>query len=162
MEIEHARLAKDEPKPVDSGVDLKRYEALEAPGRTSPQSDEEKPELLQAWRETLQKAYTSSTYLSGRNMNLSLLETYGKNAWLIGNNELEAILRDLERELAESKRELELTEEERRMKQESIKAEMATLEETWKKGVRGIVEVEIATSDLKSEALTRRRAAASH
>ena len=49
----------------------------------------------------------SSSYLSGRLTNLSLLEEFGKNAWLISNSQLEDILRDLEKELLEQKEAVE-------------------------------------------------------
>jgi pre-mRNA-splicing factor SPF27 len=93
-------------------------------------------------------------------MNLSLLEIYGKNAWLIGNSQLEDILSGLEAELAETKHKAEEVDEQRRKKQDIVKGEMAGLEESWKSGVRGIVEVELATEGLRQEILARRRAGA--
>jgi pre-mRNA-splicing factor SPF27 len=156
---EHERISKKLPM---TGIDVSRYEAeaLEAPERTSPHSDESKPELLKQWRETLQRAYSTSTYLSGRNTNLSLLETYGKNAWLIGNAQLEKILKDLETDLLDRKRQVEQLEQERLYEQETAKGEMEALEQSWKKGIRGIVEVELATEGLRMEILERRRAGA--
>jgi pre-mRNA-splicing factor SPF27 len=144
------------------GIDVSRYEAeaLEAPDRTTPHSDESRPELLQQWKETLQRAYSTSTYLSGRTTNLSLLETYGKNAWLIGNAQLEKILKDLETELVVRKRQVELLEQERLYEQEAAKGEMDALEQSWKRGIRGIVEVELATEGLRQEILERRRTGA--
>jgi pre-mRNA-splicing factor SPF27 len=156
---EHERISKKLPM---TGIDVSRYEAeaLEAPERTSPHSDENNPELLQQWRETLQRAYSTSTYLSGRNMNLSLLETYGKNAWLIGNAHLEKILKDLELDLVERKKQVEQVEQERYYEQDGAKGEMEALEQSWKKGIRGIVEVELATEGLRMEILERRKAGA--
>jgi pre-mRNA-splicing factor SPF27 len=160
IEAEHERIAAKLPKPEGTGMDFSRYEGLEPPPKTSPHSDEEKPEVLRQWRETLQRAYASSTYLSGRLTNLSLLETYGKNAWLIGNSQLEEILKGLEVDLSMAKKELANVEEERRATQEdSVKGEMEALEQSWKNGIRGIVEVQIATEGLKQEILERRRAA---
>lgn len=162
IEAEHERIASKLPKPEGTGMDFSRYEDLEPPPKTSPHSDEEKPEVLRQWRETLQKAYASSTYLSGRLTNLSLLETYGKNAWLIGNSQLEEILKGLEADLSAAKKELANVEEERRATQEdSVKGEMEALEQSWKNGIRGIVEVQIATEGLKQEILERRRAGVS-
>jgi pre-mRNA-splicing factor SPF27 len=162
IEAEHERIASKLPKPEGTGMDFSRYEGLEPPPKTSPHSDEEKPEVLRQWRETLQKAYASSTYLSGRLTNLSLLETYGKNAWLIGNSQLEEILKGLEADLTTAKKELANVEEERRATQEdSVKGEMEALEQSWKNGIRGIVEVQIATEGLKQEILERRRAGVS-
>ncbi|KAK4995622.1 hypothetical protein LTR28_000463, partial [Elasticomyces elasticus] len=70
VEKEHARLASGSPR--EPGVDLTRYEALDPPASNAPD----------AWRTTLQQSYNSSAYLSSRLQNLSLLEKYGKNAWL--------------------------------------------------------------------------------
>jgi pre-mRNA-splicing factor SPF27 len=162
LEAEFERIAQEVERPAGTGVDVSRYEAsaLEAPERTSPHSDERDPELLAQWRQTLQRAYGLKTYLDGRSMNLSLLEIYGKNAWLIGNSQLEDILRGLEAELAETKHKAEEVDEQRRKKQDIVKGEMAGLEESWKSGVRGIVEVELATEGLRQEILARRRAGA--
>ena len=48
----------------------------------------------------LRQAYAAATYLSSRRQHLALLESHGKNAWLVGNWQLEAELRALERERA--------------------------------------------------------------
>ncbi|KAF2418963.1 BCAS2 family protein [Tothia fuscella] len=147
-------------QPFTGGVDKSRYEgeALGPPSRTTPHSDTSNPELLTQWRTVLQRAYSTSTYLTGRNTNLSLLETYGKNAWLIGNSQLENILKGLEVDLVEAKRRLEGVEEERRARMEGVKAEMEGLDGSWRGGLRGIVEVEVATEGLRREILERRRA----
>ncbi|KIW02641.1 uncharacterized protein PV09_06081 [Verruconis gallopava] len=162
IEAELERIASKAEKQPGTGIDVSRYEAdaLEAPPRTSPHSDERHPEILAQWRQKLQRAYGLKTYLDGRLVNLNLLETYGKNAWLIGNSQLEEEVRSLDRELAEMKRQVEEVEEQRRRKQEAVKGEMEGLEESWRRGVRGIVEVELATEGLKQEILARKRASA--
>lgn len=144
------------------GIDVSRYEAsaLEAPSNTSPHSDERNPQLLEQWRTTLQRAYGLKTYLDGRYTNLSLLETYGKNAWLISNAGLEEELKALQKEVEEMKNQSEIVEEQRRARQANVKAEMEGLEDSWKKGVRGIVEVELASEQVRAEILTKRRAGA--
>ncbi|KAF2399462.1 hypothetical protein EJ06DRAFT_495219 [Trichodelitschia bisporula] len=159
IKAEHERLASGAPKPADAGIDLARYEALDAPP-TRPDSDEKDPETIAAWRETLKRAYTSSTYVSGRVANLSLLEAYGRNAWLIGNSQLEQVLKDLEKELVDTRKGVDAMEEERRARQEDVRAEMNGLEEAWRTGIRGVVEVEVATEDLRAKVLEKRREAA--
>ncbi|KAF2665906.1 hypothetical protein BT63DRAFT_416342 [Microthyrium microscopicum] len=156
IDAEHKSLQSDTPK--ERGIDLSRYEsdALEPPNQTFPTSDEERPEFLNEWRETLRRAYASSTYLSGRNTNLALLETYGKNSWLVSNWQLEAELKALDTELADTKRQAEELTEERRAKQEAAGAEMAVLEESWKRAVGGVVEVQVATEVLRGEVLEKR------
>lgn len=61
--------------------------------------------------------------------------------------------------MSETKKELAVVEEERRaMQEDSVKGEMEALEQSWRRGIRGIVDVQIATEGLKQEILERRRA----
>ncbi|KAK5164784.1 uncharacterized protein LTR77_009448 [Saxophila tyrrhenica] len=150
VEAEHARLASGAEKEPGTGIDLSRYEALDAPSKGD----------TQAWTTTLQKAYASAEYLRGREVNLSLLETYGKNAWLISNNQLEDILRELEREVDAMKTEHENVERERRMAQENVAGEMQSLEEGWRTGVGRMIETQAAAERVRMEILERRRAGA--
>ncbi|KAF2276604.1 uncharacterized protein EI97DRAFT_377141, partial [Westerdykella ornata] len=143
-----------------SGIDTKRYEELEAPPNTSPTSDEDKPELLEQWRTALQRAYTSAEYVNGRLTQLGLLEKFGKNTWLVGNSQLEDILKALEAELAELRKQHEEVEILRRSQQERVQGEITTLEETWKRGVGRVLEAEVAAEQLKQQILGRRRAGA--
>ncbi|PWY76278.1 hypothetical protein BO70DRAFT_398146 [Aspergillus heteromorphus CBS 117.55] len=138
--------------PWTSGIDLARYEAPEPPARAAdgtPDVDE--------WRRVLQKAYTASSHLSMRHENLALLEENGKNAWLIGNSQLEEILRGLEKELAETKEAAESVNKERKLAQEANKGEIAGLEETWRRGVGAILDVELAAEGLRMQILEQRR-----
>ncbi|WPH01644.1 Pre-mRNA-splicing factor SPF27 [Acrodontium crateriforme] len=149
MQTEHDRLiSKSEKIP---GIDLSRYEALENPAVGD----------LDAWKATLQHAYASAEYLKSRETNLALLETYGKNAWLVANSQLEDILRDLESEAQTAKRDLESIEQARRSAQENASGEMMGLEQGWRKGVGRMIEAQAAAEGLKQEILQRKRAAAS-
>lgn len=130
------------------GIDVSRYEAPEEPSADAA-SDK--------WRKTLRSAYISSTYLSGRHVNLSLLEELGKNAWLISNSQLEYILKTLDQELASLKEETDAVNKERKMAQEASRGELLGLEETWKRGVGQIIEVQLATNRLQQELLERRQ-----
>ncbi|RDW61085.1 hypothetical protein BP6252_12468 [Coleophoma cylindrospora] len=156
MEQEFARI--EAKKPLQA-IDLSRYEALEPPA-TSPHSDEKHPETLAIWREALSKAYTSHTYLTGRQTNLALLEQFGKNSWLVGNSQLEDVLKGLERELAEKKQAIDVVVVERKNRQENAGGEIKLLEENWKRGVGKVLETEVAAENLRKEILDRRRAAA--
>lgn len=131
-----------------SGIDLTRYEAPEKPADDSE---------IEAWRKSLQQAYMSSSYLSGRLTNLSLLDGFGKNAWLISNSQLEDILRDLEKELSEQKEAVENINKSRKAAQEGSRAELAGLEDAWKQGVGKTIEVQLATDGVRREILQRRR-----
>ncbi|KXL43328.1 hypothetical protein M433DRAFT_70434 [Acidomyces richmondensis BFW] len=151
LETEYARIESDKKNGRQSGIDMSRYEALDAP----PRGD------TAAWRETLQKAYTSYEYMRGREINLSLLETYGKNAWLIGNSGLEDELKSLEREVESANMELEMVENARSAMQRNAAGEMHGLEESWKTGIRRMIEAQAAAERLRQEILERRRQAAS-
>ncbi|KAF2087653.1 hypothetical protein K490DRAFT_56746 [Saccharata proteae CBS 121410] len=143
---QHDLLSSSQPLP--KGIDLSRYEALEAP--------EDEADTA-AWTAALRRAYAASTHLETRTTNLALLEKYGKNAWLISNSQLEVMLRSLEAELAAVKAESEAVEEQRRSAQYSVAAEMQALEETWKRGVGRVIETEAAAEALRREILERRR-----
>ncbi|KAH8820995.1 Pre-mRNA-splicing factor SPF27 [Xylogone sp. PMI_703] len=152
-----SELSRIESKQPLTAIDLTRYEAQDPPPPTTPHSDEDRPELLTRWREALSRAYTSHAYLTGRQTNLSLLEQFGKNAWLIGNAQLEDILRDLEREVAGRKEEIDRVVVERRNRQEEVAGEIRMLEEGWRKGVGRVLETEVAAEAVRREILERRR-----
>ena len=142
--------------PLTGGIDLSRYEAPEPPARTSDAGGNSIPNLDE-WRRTLQKAYTASSHLSTRHENLALLEENGKNAWLIGNSQLEDTLRAIEKELTESKDASEIVNKERKIAQENSKGELVGLEESWKRGVGAILDVELAAEGLRMQILEQRR-----
>ena len=148
IEAEHARLAAGEPKV--GGIDLTRYEALDAPSNGD----------LEGWKATLQQAYASLEYLHGREINLGLLETYGKNSWLIGNSQLEDILKTLEAEVEALKQESEALEQTRRQAQEGVADEMRGLDDAWRKGVGRMIETQAAAEGLRVQILERQRMAA--
>jgi len=133
---------------IVGGIDLTRYEAPDMP---TGEMDSE------TWLSSLRQASVSSSYLTGRLANLSLLEDFGKNAWLIGNSQLEDILRDLEKELAEQKQITENVNKARKAAQEGSRAELLGLEETWKRGVGKVIEVQMATDGVRREIMERRR-----
>lgn len=137
--------------PFTGGIDLSRYEAPEAPARVNGAPD------IEEWRATLRKAYASSSHLSKRHENLALLEEHGKNAWLIGNSQLEEILGELEKELAETKEAATEVNKQRKMTQEASQGELVSLEETWKRGVGAILDVEVASEGLRLQILEHRR-----
>lgn len=119
--------------------------------------DDSRPEVLQQWRDVLKKAYTSSVYLKDRATNLELLEQHGKNAWLVGNWQLEPLQRDLDGELKATKAEIEAVQAARRARQAEAGAEMAGLEKSWRDGVGRVVEVEVASEVLRQQILEKRR-----
>ncbi|KAF2169973.1 hypothetical protein M409DRAFT_19588 [Zasmidium cellare ATCC 36951] len=146
---EHERIASGLPK--DGGLDLSRYELLDPPAKGD----------LNAWKSSLSKAYASAEYLRGREINLSLLETYGKNAWLVGNSQLEDTLKILEKELEQAKLDQEQVEQARRAIQHNAAGEMQGLDETWRTGVGRMIEAQAAGERLRLEILERKRQGAS-
>jgi len=154
VEQELARKAVNEP--LTGGIDTARYEALDPPS-TDPTSDEDRPQVLEEWRETLRKAYVSSTHLQTRLTNLALLEEFGKNAWLIGNSQLEDVLRGLERDLVAVREQTDQVNKARKGGQEDVRGELQGLEQAWERGVGRVIEVEVAAENLRREMLDRRR-----
>ncbi|MCJ1477048.1 hypothetical protein MMC13_005719 [Lambiella insularis] len=138
-------------------IDTSRYEALEPPTMTDPTSDETRPQLPEAWTTTLQKAYASSTHLHTRLQNLALLERFGKNAWLVGNSQLEEILKGIEKDLVETREQVEQVGQTRQYTQEGVKGEMESLDDGWRKGVGRLMEVQVASEHVKSQILEKRR-----
>ena len=127
---------------------MTRYEAPEKPADDAD---------LETWRKSLRQAYISRAYLSGRLINLSLLEEFGKNAWLISNSQLEDISRDLEKELSQMKEAVENINRARKTSQEGSRAELIGLEETWRQEVGRIIEVQLATEGVRRKILQRTR-----
>ncbi|KAH9906654.1 Pre-mRNA-splicing factor SPF27 [Xylariomycetidae sp. FL2044] len=150
-------------KPLKA-VDLSRYEEQdqeEEEGRnpststttaTSTSAEELEPRLA--------RAYATSTYLTNRQTHLQLLDHLGKNAWLVGNWQLEAELQALERELAAARREADEVQAGRRRAQDDVAAEMRGLDEAWRRGVGRVLETEIAAEGLRQQVLARQRAGA--
>ncbi|EXJ85716.1 hypothetical protein A1O1_06084 [Capronia coronata CBS 617.96] len=138
-------------QPRQGGVDVSRYEAPNEPASDS--SEEVK-------RQALRKAYVASSFLSSRTTNLHLLERFGKNAWLISNSQAEDVLRQMERELVRVKAETEHINRARKIAQEQARGELVGLEENWKRGIGQILEIQVATDELRQLILEQRRNAA--
>ncbi len=146
-------------QPREGGIDTSRYEALDAPATVTDLSASATTLAanLEEWRAAVRQAQVSSTHLETRLTNLSLLERFGKNAWLIGNSQLEDLLRALERELVDTRGRIEDVHRARKTTQEAGRAEMETLEQTWREGIGKVLETEIASEKLRLEILDRRR-----
>ena len=65
----------------------------------------------------------------------------------------------MEREVRETRDRVEEVRRERERVEAEAAAEMVSLEESWRRGVRGLVEVQVARGELMGEVLRRRRAA---
>ncbi|KAI9750132.1 MAG: hypothetical protein M4579_006597 [Chaenotheca gracillima] len=147
--------------PLAGGIDTSRYQSLDAPEVPPADADADtRAAALDAYRSTLRQAYASSTHIETRLTNLNLLEQFGKNAWLVGNAQLEDVLRGLEREISGRRDEVDRVERERRERQEGVRGEVEALEEAWREGVGRVIETEVAAEGLRREVLERRREAA--
>ncbi|KAK5658559.1 hypothetical protein OQA88_1952 [Cercophora sp. LCS_1] len=145
---EYTRVARGEKL---NALDLSRYEAPETP------STDAAPEELTA---LLSRAYASHAYVSSRRAHLALLDSYGKNAWLIGNWHLEGELKAIEKELAETKKAIDVLTLQRKTAQGEVGGEIHGLEETWKRGIARVLETEAAAESLRREILETRRESA--
>ncbi|KAI1336790.1 Pre-mRNA-splicing factor SPF27 [Xylariaceae sp. FL0016] len=150
IQSELSRIAAKEPL---SAIDLSRYEALD------PAEDLPSPENanLTTLAPLLARAHTTLTHLSHRSAHLSLLEAYGKNAWLVSNWQLEGLLAELERDLAATKAEIDIVTIQRRRIQDDIGGELKGLDETWRRGVGRVLETEVAAEALRQQVLERQR-----
>ncbi|CCC08938.1 hypothetical protein SMACR_03234 [Sordaria macrospora] len=147
----------DAPPPKLNALDLTRYSSIPeipSPADLSQMDSSEATTLLQS---LLEKAYTDHTYVASRRAHLALLDTYGKNAWLIGNWQLEGELKAIEKELADAKREIDLVTLQRKQAQDEAGPEILGLEDTWKKGVGRVLETEAAVEGLRRQVLEVRR-----
>ncbi|KAI3395489.1 hypothetical protein diail_1275 [Diaporthe ilicicola] len=129
------------PAPLDA-IDLTRYELPDDPSEESTRED------LEA---ALRQAGAAATYLSARRQHLALLDSHGKNAWLVGNWQLEAELRALEREVAAARRAVDLVTIRRQRLQHDVGGEISGLDDAWRKGVGRVLEAEIAAEGLRRE-----------
>ncbi|KAL7930807.1 breast carcinoma amplified sequence 2 [Trichoderma chlorosporum] len=153
---ELARVASSAPS---QPLDLSRYEAQELPPPPAKKSTRSKKSsattataaTVEASRRPLSNAFISSSYLSSRAQNLSLLDSHGRNAWLLANYHLQAELRSLERDLAATKRDMDLLNAARASRQNDVKAEMQGLEHNWREGVGRVLETEIAVQELREQ-----------
>jgi len=142
------------PRAPGTGIDLSRYEAPSLPTSTSssiPSSSS--PSDAHTYLST---ALTSTSYLTQRALSLSLLERFGKNAWLVSNSQIEYELRAIETELLQVRDKVEAVEERRRGMQEGVRGEVEGLESAWREGVGRAVEVEVAGWGVEREIRGRR------
>lgn len=151
-ELDRIAASPDPSRPTPlRAIDLTRYQAPEID--TAPGAGAAREELEPG----LQQAYTAMSYLSGRRQHLALLDSYGKNAWLVGNWQLEAELRALEGELAQAKRDVDLVTIQRQRVQGEAGGEIRNLDETWRRGVGRVLETEVAAEGLRREVLEAER-----
>lgn len=136
-------------------IDLSRYEAQEPDDLASPNPTAQQHARLAA---ALSRAHAAHAYLRGRRAHLALLDAEaGRNAWLVGNWQLEAELRAVEGELAAARRAIDEVTVRRQRAQEAAGGELRGLEEAWRRGVGRAVATEAAAEGVRREVLELRR-----
>jgi len=149
---EGERISSARPRDTGSGIDLSRYEADALDAADSTGSDAAR------WRAALAAAYSTTSHLAGRAANLALLESFGRNAWLVGNAHLEDVLRALERDVEAQRMELERRAEAGRVSGAAAKTRLEDLEREWRSAVGGGVDVKVAVEELRMGILEAKRA----
>ena len=148
IQTELDRLARGEPfiSPTRTGIDAERYAALPTfpPSTTTSPSSESN---ISAQRASIRHSSTNVTYLRHRALHLQLLDQYGKNAWLLGNDALESLLKAQEQRLVHLRAETEEVNRARKAGQEGGRGEVEGLEADWRGGVGRVVEVEVALAE---------------
>ncbi|ODQ50325.1 hypothetical protein SAICODRAFT_21810 [Saitoella complicata NRRL Y-17804] len=145
MQQELDRVARKEPL---NAIDLSKYSAPTMPGPNAS---------INEWKSALHQAYIAATALSLRSTDLSLLKSYGQNAWLIHLEQLSSLLLAHERQLETLREEVKAVNVERKRRQVEAKGLIEELEGRWRRLVRGVVEVEVAGVVLEGEVEELRR-----
>ncbi|KAF8624795.1 hypothetical protein AX15_005684 [Amanita polypyramis BW_CC] len=139
LKAEIERIETHQPMPQ---FDIVRYQL---PGPTSvPGTDEE-------WRAALDNARAQLEHQKLRLTNLTLMQTYGVNAWKIHNYRLEESAKVVEKAVEEMK---ELTVEvnrERKNAQERFGKQLTMLETRWTELISNILQIEMANVALEAE-----------
>ncbi|TLS28132.1 hypothetical protein PpBr36_01983 [Pyricularia pennisetigena] len=156
-ELDRISSSADPSRPTKlSAIDTKRYELDD----DEEEEDGQPAQTSESLALTLSKAYTSATHIRLRRHHLALLDApEGRNAWLVANWQLEGELRALEAELAAAKRQVDVLAIQRRRAQDDVAGELRGLEDSWKRGVGQVLEIEVATHRLRSEVEARRNEA---
>lgn len=120
---------------IENGIDLDRY--------TNLYDDKGKLDL--------NRAFVALAYTKTRLENLTLLGEYGKNQWLIGNDQLEQNLKQLEQDLEEQNKILESIHNERKLKQQEASTTYEYLQTRWKNGLKSVVDVNVECMKLEQQ-----------
>jgi pre-mRNA-splicing factor SPF27 len=99
----------------------------------------------------LREAYVALGYSELRQEDLSLLAEYGKNQWLIGNDNLERTLQQAETTLQDIQMDIDRINSDRKRRQEDALPTLEYLEARWRAGIRNTIDVNIACLQLENE-----------
>ncbi|KIJ45747.1 hypothetical protein M422DRAFT_207120 [Sphaerobolus stellatus SS14] len=139
LAAEMARVESHQPMPQ---LDTIRHQ-LPAP------SDGDQPE--EAWSKAVKNAKAQLEHQRIRHTNLSLLQSYGPNAWKINNYLLESSATRLEKAVEELKERTVQVNRERKNAQSVAGAQLTSLETRWTELISNVLQIELANVALEAE-----------
>ncbi|ODQ65817.1 hypothetical protein NADFUDRAFT_51094 [Nadsonia fulvescens var. elongata DSM 6958] len=139
LEEEFERIENGELK-MNGGIDLSKYSQLEMPDETSGKK-----------KINLKRAYVALCHTQNRQDNLELLLEYGKNQWLIGNDNLAHTVQVIDQEIDTVTREIDYLNRERKRQQVEKDGGFKYMESRWKESLRNVLDVNIACVQLSGE-----------
>ncbi|KIY69677.1 breast carcinoma amplified sequence 2 [Cylindrobasidium torrendii FP15055 ss-10] len=122
-------------------IDTHRYQL---PAPALPGSDEE-------WQSALDNARAQLEHQRLRQTNISLLQTYGPNAWRIQNYLLEADVTQVEKALEQLQTLTVEINRERKNEQTRIGSQLTSLETRWTELLSNVLQIEMANVALDAE-----------
>lgn len=139
LAAELARVESHQPIPP---LDQIRYQ-LPAPSEDN-QTEE-------AWNNAVKNAKAQLEHQRIRHTNLSLLQSYGPNAWKINNYLLESSATRLEKAVEELKERTVQVNRERKNAQSIAGAQLTALETRWTELISNVLQIELANVALEAE-----------
>jgi hypothetical protein len=137
-----AELARVDSRQPLSAIDNLRYQ-LPTPTTDGASVDE--------WKAALQNAYAQLEHQRLRQINLTLLQTYGTNAWRIHNYLQEADAVQAEKFLEQYKERVVDLNRERKNFQTNIGKQLTSLETRWTELISSILQIEMANIAVDGE-----------
>ncbi|KAJ7102250.1 breast carcinoma amplified sequence 2 [Mycena belliarum] len=138
LQAELDRVESHQPFPA---LDSIRYQL---PAPAAPGTDEE-------WQAALKNAHAQLEHQRLRQTNLTLLQTYGPNAWRIHNYLLETTVKQTEQALEDLKQMTVDVNRERKNMQTRLGNQLNSLETRWTELISNVLQIELANVALDAE-----------
>ncbi|KAJ7630624.1 breast carcinoma amplified sequence 2 [Roridomyces roridus] len=136
-----AEFARVESHEKVTPLDTIRYQL---PAPSLPGTDDE-------WQAALKNAHAQLEHQRMRQTNLTLLQTYGGNAWRIHNYLLESTVKQTEQTLEELKQMTVDVNRERKNAQTKLGSQLNSLETRWTELISSVLQIELANVALDNE-----------
>ncbi|KAL0950848.1 hypothetical protein HGRIS_007606 [Hohenbuehelia grisea] len=114
------------------------------PGPSAPGTDEE-------WQAALKNAHAQLEHQKIRQVNLTLLQTYGANSWRIHNYLLESTAKQIEKAVEDLKQLTVEVNRDRKNSQTHIGNQLTALETKWTELISNVLQIEMANVALDAE-----------